>query len=234
MDMLLKVLGGSLGVVFPAVFIFAIRKGISNSPFDDAKKSSYANVFTGMTALWVLATWAASVLGLFSYKPGDTIPRLLIPMFVPALIGWGMIASKDFRTVLDHTPLSVLAGVQTARLMGGALLLVVYLGILPKDFAQGAYGDIVTGALALVSSVLLSKGSGAGKVAFWAFTVAGMCDLLNVLRLLLVCYPIWNNAVPSSAPAGDFALVMLPALAAPVALMLHAYAVRNALVGVSK
>ncbi len=61
-----------------------------------------------------------------------------------------------------------------------------------------------------------------------------MADLLNVLRLLFVCYPIWNTATPSSAPAGDFALVMLPAMAAPGALMLHAYAIRNALVGAEK
>ncbi len=158
MDMLLKVLGGSLGVVFPAVLLFAIRKGINNAPFGDEKKAKHRNILTGVVLLWVIANWGVSLAGLISYRVGDTIPRLLIPMFVPTLIGWGMLASKEFRTILDHMPLSVLAGVQTARLMGGALFLVVYLGILPKDFAQGGYGDIATGALALVSSILLANG----------------------------------------------------------------------------
>ena len=42
--------------------------------------------------------------------------------------------------------------------------------------------------------------------------------------LLLAHYPLYNDTVPSSAPAFQFSLVLIPALAAPMALMLHLFA----------
>ncbi len=234
MDMLLKAFGSVVGLLVPALFIWAIRKGINASPFSDDEKASYARTFTSAVVLWTIAVWGAALAGLVSYRPGETVPRVLIALFAPTLIGWGMLASAKFRTILDNTPTSVLAGVQTYRLAGASFLLVVHLGILPAAFGGGGYGDIVTGSLALISAVLLAKGNGAGKIAFWAFTASGMFDLLNVLRLIVTFYPLWNNTLPSSAPLSDFALVMIPAMAAPTALILHAYAIRNALVGAWK
>jgi hypothetical protein len=55
----------------------------------------------------------------------------------------------------------------------------------------------------------------------------GLCDLLNVAGLLFYFYPSSSSVVPSSAALADFSLVMVPALAAPIALILHLYAIRN-------
>jgi hypothetical protein len=68
-------------------------------------------------------------------------------------------------------------------------------------------------------------------VLFWGATLAGLGDLLNVAYLIAAYYPIWFPGAPSSAPAADFALVMIPALAAPCALLFHVFALRAVVLG---
>ena len=75
--------------------------------------------------------------------------------------------------------------------------------------------------------MMLAKKSPGATLLFVLFSVVGMCDLLNVAGLLFYYYPSWSSAVPSSAALADFSLVMVPALAAPIALTLHLYAIRN-------
>ena len=48
---------------------------------------------------------------------------------------------------------------------------------------------------------------------------------------MLAYDPIWHHGTPSSAPLAQFALVMVPAIAAPFALLLHTYAIRGAILG---
>lgn len=227
MDTILRLLGGSLGVVVPVVFVLALRVGIRNAPFTAAQKSTYWNRLVAAVGIWTAAVWAGSLTGLFSYHPGETVPRFVIVLFAPTLLGWALMMNKTFRTILDHTPLSVLVGSQAFRLMGSALFLVVYAGVLPGAFITGGIGDVATGTLAIVGARLLANRAAAGNLVFWGFTLAGLLDLLNVLFMLLAFYPLWNSGAVTSAPVGDFGLVMLPAIAAPVALVLHGYAVRN-------
>jgi hypothetical protein len=228
MDLVLKIMGGSLGLLVPCLFVIALAKGIDKAPFAHAQKVSSRKGITGLVAFWTMAVWALSLAGAFSYHPGDSIPRVLIPLFAPVLIGLVALASRDFRTILDHTPLAALVGVQSFRFAGAAFLLVVHLGILPTEFATGGYGDLVTASLAVAAALLLTRGPTAiGMAAFWGFTLAGLFDLLNVAYLMLRYYPIWYSDAPSSAPLSDFALIMIPAVAAPLALLLHTYAIRH-------
>lgn len=131
------------------------------------------------------------------------------------LIGLALLFKQDFRTILDHTPLPVLAGVQTFRVAGFAFIIIAHLGILPMLFVSGGYGDIITGALALSSAILLSKQKKGGRGFFLAFSAVGLIDLFNVAFLLLKYYPIWYGSVPNSAPAADFSLIMIPAIELP-------------------
>src|SRR5205085_2482226 len=124
-----------------------------------------------------------------------------------------------------------LAGVQSFRFAGVVLLVLPGMGVLPGAFAAGGYGDLTVGILGVVSAMLLAKGQTSGRYAFWALTLVGLADLLNVAYLLLAYYPIWFHQSPSSAAAASFSLVTLPALAAPIALLFHFYGVRNVLVG---
>ncbi len=230
MDIVLKIMGGSLGILVPYLFVFALAQGTGRAPFDQGKKASIRRGIIGLVACWTVAVWILSLAGTFSFHAGDKIPRVLIPLFVPVLVGVAALLRRDFRAILDHTPLATLVGVQSFRFAGAAFFLVVYLGILPGAFAVGGYGDIVTASLAAVAALLLARGSTAiGMVAFWGFTLAGLFDLSAVAYLILRYYPIWYQDAPSSGALSDFALIMIPAVAAPLALLLHTYAIRGVL-----
>jgi len=227
MEMILKLMGAALGLLVPYLFVLAISKGIANTPFDEPKKARLRRTNVLVIWGWTALVWIFSLTGIFSFHDGDVFPRFLLPLCIPVLIGLTLLFNQDFRTILDHTPLSVLAGVQTFRFAGFAFIIVAQMGILPMLFVSGGYGDIFTGALALSSAILLSKQKTGGRKVFLAFSAVGLIDLLNVAFLLLKYYPIWYGFAPNSAPAADFSVVMIPAIAAPVALLLHFYGLRN-------
>jgi hypothetical protein len=229
MDVVLKIMGGSLGLLVPCLFVFALAKGIDRAPWDPARKASIRRGTIGLVAFWTAAVWALSLTGAFSYHAGDTIPRVLVPLLVPVLAGVVALASRNFRAILDHTPLAALVGVQSFRFAGAAFFLVVHLGILPGAFAAGGYGDLATASLATIAALMLTRSPAArGMPVFWAFTLAGLIDLVCVAYLILRYYPIWYRDAPSSAPISDFGLIMIPAIAAPLALLLHTYSIRRA------
>jgi hypothetical protein len=227
MEMTLKLLGAALGLLVPYLFVFTLSKGIYRSPFEENMKVRLRRTIFSVIWGWTALVWILSLTGSFSFHDGDVFPRFLLPLLIPVLIGLALLFNQDFRTVLDHTPLSVLTGVQTFRFAGFSFIIFAHMGILPMLFAGGGYGDIITGALALSSAILFWKQKEGGRRVFLAFSAVGLIDLLNVAFLLLKYYPIWYSSVPNSAPAADFSLVMIPAIAAPVALLLHFYALRK-------
>jgi len=228
METLLLVAGAALGLIVPFLFTHTLAQGIERSPFPPATKPRFKTLAIAAVGGWTLLVWIASLSGLIRYHPGDSFPRFVIPLLVPVLAAVALAASSsDFRTVLDHAPLGTLVGVQTFRLAGVAFLLIVYLGILPPSFARAGYGDLATGALALSASLALARKSRSSHSLFWLFSAVGLYDLMSVAYLLLAYYPLYNDTVPSSAPVFEFSLVLIPALAAPMALLLHLFALRS-------
>lgn len=228
METLLLVAGATLGLIVPFLFTHALTQGIERSPFPPVTKARFKTIAIAAVGGWTLLVWTASLSGLIRYQPGDPFPRFVIPLVAPVLAAVALAASNSaFRTVLDHAPLGTLVGVQTFRLAGVAFLLIVYLGILPPSFARAGYGDLATGALALSASLALVRKSRFSHTLFWLFSAAGLYDLMNVAYLLLAHYPLYNDAVSSSAPAFEFSLVLIPALVAPMALLLHLFALRS-------
>jgi hypothetical protein len=229
-DDILMVLGGILGAVVPVLFAFALNSGVSRGPLDEAQKRAYRTWINSVMLVWTAAVWGTSLAGVVTYHAGDAWPRVAIPLFVPVIVAVAMLLQPGFRTVVDNIPLSTLVGVQIFRLAGFVFLIIPRLGHLPAIFVTGGYGDIATGALALLTTVLLVRNSAGAKLSFVLFSAVGLGDLLNVAALLFYYYPSWNSATLSSAALADFSLVMVPALAAPIALILHLYAIKNAFI----
>ena len=223
----LTVMGGALGLLVPGLLAWALVRGAELAPLSREVKARAKTFLIAGIGFWTSVVWTASIAGWISYHPGDLIPRFVIPLMVPVIVGLIALANRTFRTILDHTPLATLVGVQAFRLAGFAFLIVANIGMLPTVFASGGVGDIATGILAILAAGLIAKRAKGSSTAFWAFNAVGLLDLLNVAFLLLMYYPIWSDAIPSSAVAADFSLVMIPAIAAPAALLLHAYSIRG-------
>jgi hypothetical protein len=227
METILMVLGGVLGVVVPGLFAYALIQGVARSPWSDARKAAARRTIIGVTAAWTAAVWGFSLAGLISYHPGDSWPRIALPLFIPVIAAIALAWHPVARTVIDRTPVATLAGVQAFRLAGFVFLIIPGLGLLPPAFVIGGYGDLATGLLAAVAGVQLAKRSKGASVWFVLFSLTGLVDLLNVASLLFYYDPSWSPAAPSSAALADFSLVMVPALAAPMALILHLCAIKN-------
>jgi len=227
MELILKIMGGAVGLLVPNLFVFALTKGLENSSFDKIIFSALKKKLVFAVWLWVVLVWLLSITNVLSYHEGDIFPRFVIPLFVPVIIGLFLIRNNYFRLIVNNIPLHTLVGIQAFRLAGFAFLLIVNINLLPKPFVNAGYGDIITGCLAILAGITLKRAARSSKVLFWAFTAAGILDLLNVAFMLLTYYPIWSTAQPSSSAATEFSLVMIPAIAAPIALLLHMYSVRN-------
>jgi hypothetical protein len=227
MDTILTVLGGILGVVVPALFAFAMNQGVARSPLNAAQKSAYRRKINLVVVLWTAAIWIASLMDIVNYHAGDSWPRIALPLFIPVIIALAFLLHPTVKTIIDNVPVANLVGVQTFRLAGFVFLVIPGLGHLPQAFVTGGYGDIATGLLAIGAGMMLAKKSPGATLLFALFSVVGLGDLLNVAGLLFYFYPTWSSAAPSSAALADFSLAMVPALAAPIALILHLYAIRN-------
>ncbi|MDB4909059.1 MAG: hypothetical protein JWO05_3843 [Gemmatimonadetes bacterium] len=230
MDRILTVLGGILGIVVPVLFAFALRQGVARSPLGEAQKASCRTTIDVGITLWTAVIWIASWTHLLDYHAGDAWPRIALPLFLPVIVALAMLLHPTARTIIDSIPAATLIGVQAFRLAGFVFLIIPGLGHLPPAFVSGGYGDIATGLLAIVAGLALARNSSHARSWFVLFSAVGLGDLLNVAGLLFWFYPSWSHAVPSSAALADFSLVMVPALAAPIALILHCYALRSVFV----
>jgi hypothetical protein len=230
MDAILTVLGGILGIVVPMLFAFVMSQGVARSPLDAAQKSAWRHRINLVTVLWTAAIWIASLMNVVNYHPGDGWPRIALPLFIPVIIASAALLHPTLKAIVDGIPVATLVGAQTFRLAGFVFLIIPGLGHLPQAFVAGGYGDIATGLLAMGTAMALAGKSRVAPTLFVVFSVVGLGDLLIVAGLLFYFYPIWSSAVPSSAALAEFSLVMVPALAAPMALILHLYAVRNVFV----
>ncbi len=230
METILKIMGAALGLLVPVLLVWLLNQGVNKAQVTEQKRKKLKSIVVLGVSLWAIIIWILALSNVLEYHEGDNMPRFVLSLVVPVAIGIILLASRQFRAILDSTPLNFIVGVQTFRLAGFAFLIIAGIGILPHSFMSAGYGDIVTGALAIFAALALSAGSQNAKLLFWGFNIAGLFDLLNVAYMLLYYYPIWYAGTPSSGAATGFSLVMIPAIAAPVALLLHIYSIRSFLI----
>ena len=134
--------------------------------------------------------------------------------FILSLVAWGLIANWLLAPWLEkqspHNALFWLILPHAFRYMGMVFLVPgVVARPLPGAFATpAAYGDLVTGVLALLALIAL-RTSWAGALALiWLFNIVGTVDLLNALRHL--------NVVPDFGAAW-----YIPTFFVPLLLVTH-------------
>ena len=108
--------------------------------------------------------------------------------FVMSLVVWGLIAKWLLAPWLakmpQHQALFWLTLPHAFRHIGMVFLVPgVVAQPLPAAFAiPAAYGDLVTGVLALLALVALRTGWAGALALVWLFNIVGTVDLLNALR----------------------------------------------------
>lgn len=207
--------------------IFSTAAGRSGVP-----GSAQRNFRIGMALL--LIAWLGAAL-LLAPAPGSALTRgafyisPLIPLFAivpPAIVLLVLWLAPSARRVLAAASLPLLVGVQLYRVIGAIFLVLLAQGQVPSSFALPAgWGDIVVGLTAPVVAIALARGVRGGPALAVAWNVAGLLDLVvavgmgtGLLAPLLA--PELGRAAPAAA-MGVFPLILVPAFAVPVSILLH-------------
>lgn len=218
-----------LGVVSPGVLGYAFLHGIKKSGLNEQARSRIIRRIVLGSIIWVGIVLLLSLNKVFLYHEGDLLPRFLIALLVPVLAIFGAMTKASFRQILDQIPIHLITGLQFFRVFGAVFFFVALTGLGPMSFISSGYGDILTGLLAILAGWMLYHQVNGAKIAAWTFNMVGLFDLLNVSVILLINYPIWSDANPSTIAAGAFPLVLIVGITAPVALVMHVFAIRSLL-----
>jgi hypothetical protein len=200
--------------------------GLRRTPFDQRQRTiTWLAVMLPLLA-WYLAIWQFARSGGFQPRPADgspPLPLLPIAIFLPLLIALPLlIRSKRLAAVLDSVSPAWLVGFQAYRVLGYVFLVRWAAGELPGTFALPAgIGDVLVGALALPVAFYLQSGAIGGRAAAYAWNLLGILDLLIAVTIgALTATGRLPVDVPNAA-ASSFPLVMIPAFAVPLSLILH-------------
>jgi hypothetical protein len=196
-----------------------------------ALRSSGATRVLVVLALWffvAIGLGLSGALGGRDQPPIGLAAAITIPLLAFAVDGW--LGAPLFRKVLD-LPLPALIAVQTYRI-GGVFFLVAWAqGALPAAFALPAgLGDVAIGLLAPFVAAAVSQRTPGHRFWATAWNVAGLADLVIALFLGVTHTdsPLGIFAThPTTDALGRYPFSLIPTFLVPIAVILHALALRR-------
>jgi hypothetical protein len=175
---------------------------------------------------WQTLVWTLAIQGVFlpTSRFGFLLP---VAIFLPLLVGLPLLLRAAWLgRVLDALPPTWLIGLQVYRVLGSVFVVGWFFGALPAVFALPAgLGDTLVGILALPIAAIVSRNRFAGV----AWNVLGILDLADAVLLGIMTTPgPLQLIVPDHAnPVGAYPLVLIPAFAVPLSVLLHAVSLRQ-------
>lgn len=134
--------------------------------------------------------------------------------------------SPAFRRTLAAASLPAIIGVQVYRVIGAVFVILLSLGQLPAHFARPAgWGDIAVGFAAPVVAFALLRGVSGSRTLAVAWNLFGLLDLVVAVGmgsgLLVPLLLPGHGPVAPAVALQQFPLVVVPAFAVPVSVLLH-------------
>ena len=143
----------------------------------------YGKFVIGLVFVWLVVSWAASALHVFSNGANRVGPAVGLAAGAPVILfSLWFAASAGFRRFALSLNPRVLTGVQVGRLVGFTFLLLEARALLPSIFAFSAgYGDMFIGATAAFAAWKLAEPAHRGW--FIAWQLLGITDLVLAVSL---------------------------------------------------
>lgn len=179
---------------------------------------AYSPAIVVLLAIWfAIAAAFAFVPGLVAWRQDNSAvqPAIILSTITVAAVLHAAPAVRDFFRGASLTPL---LGLFLWRAVFGFLLAMLWLaGGLPAAFAQpAAIGDIAVGLWAALLLWRMRDGDQPSRIHLWLWNLAGLLDLLNVMRLAVTVLVPWLTANPALP---EFPL--LPLFGVPLFIALH-------------
>jgi hypothetical protein len=220
-------------MVRPAVMaltIVGLWLGAERAGLPDPERRRMVLALAVPLVLWYIAADLAGRAGVFTPLADRAIGGLPLAVAVPLAIGLAyVVRSRRLAAVLDAIPLSWLVGFQVYRVVGLVFLVQWARGLAPAAFAFPAgLGDFLTGLLALPVALALARGGEdvGRKAVLW--NLFGIADFVVAMTLGVMTAPGALQALAFDHPNRlTYPLVMIPAFAVPLSLLLHAASLRQ-------
>ncbi len=156
----------------------------------------------------------------------ETGPIVLTVLLVPVVAGLYFLGRPGrVADLIDAIPLSWLVGAQVYRVLGAIFLVLWIDGRLPGEFAVSAgWGDVAVGVLALLVAWMVHRGVRFADRAVIGWSLFGIADLFAAVGLGVLTSPGRLQLLALDNPnlyATAYPLVMVPAFAVPISLILH-------------
>lgn len=211
-------IGTSVRPAIMALAIIGLWLGTERAGLTEPERQRAVLAVAVPLVVWSIAADLAGRAGVLTPLADRATPALPLAVAVPFAIGLMYVTrSRRLAAILDAMPLSWLVGLQTYRVVGLIFLMQWARGFAPALFAFPAgLGDFLTGLLALPVAFALARGdAGAGrKAVLW--NLFGIADLVVALSLGFM-----------TRPDLEYPLVLIPAFAVPLSLILHAASLRQ-------
>jgi len=215
---------GSTGLVrfvIVAAVLFGLWRGLERAGFTQQERNRTWLAVTVPLFAWFALIWVLALADVFRVRPG-AFPALPLAIFAPVLLGLVLMTrSRRIAAALDALPPSWLVGLQVYRVFGGAFLVQLALGHLTAFFALPAgIGDVLVGLLALPVALYLNRHEDRGRAIAVAWNVFGILDLLVAMAMGFLA-STGRFGIASAPRPIIYPLVMIPAFAVPLSLLLH-------------
>jgi len=222
---------GSLRPVILALVLGGLWVGLARAGLDGRER-----LFTWLSVAVPLLAWLFLVLQLAqadTFLPGAVpVPALPLAVILPLAIALPLLLrSANIAAALDALPASWLIGLQAYRVLGGVFLARWAAGRLPGEFALPAgTGDVLVGLLALPVAFYVHSRASSSRAVGIAWNMLGIFDLVLALAMGALTVPGPGQLLALDRPnvdVGTYPLVMIPAFAVPLSLLLHALSLRQ-------
>jgi len=209
-------------VIIGAV-LFGLWQGLARTRLTSTERMQTWFAVAIPLVAWSILIWRLALVGVFSAQGSPAIP---LAIFVPLLVGLLLIMrSHRIASVVDAMPASWLVGLQVYRVFGATFLIQLALGKLAAAFDLPAgTGDFLIGLLALPAAFYLNRDENRGRAVAAAWNALGILDLIVAITMGFLSSTGRLQALGLGAGAGplSYPLVMVPAFAVPLSLILHA------------
>ncbi len=178
-----------------------------------------------LSAWFVLVVILGATRALY-YEHGLGTPGLGLAVALPIAILCVTVARiKSLREGFHRTPLWLLIGVHTVRVLGISFIVLYAVGRLPAPFAPVAgWGDIFVGATAPMVAWLAYRRSTNAQTIVWIWNIIGIVDLIAAVGLGATSSPGPLRLIlaePSSAIMTTLPWLLIPGFLVPLLMSVH-------------
>src|SRR5262245_12544722 len=230
----LIVIATSLTIAVAAWKILSLSASQSGVPLSAQRRVSLGSA--AVLGVWLgAAVLVAPKLGSLFARQGLRVPPVVFfAATAVVVVSTAIAVSSNFRRVLAAAPVPIVVGVQLYRVVGAVFLILLSQGRLPAHFALPAgWGDVAIGLAAPLVALALARRARGSRTVAVSWNVLGLLDLVVAVGMgtgLLAPYlaPGLGRVAPAAA-LRLFPMVLVPAFAVPVSVLLHVLALSRLL-----